>query len=79
MSFGFFVILLRDLHCLSAALEGVTNLVQIAFISLVAFPVWALNIAVDRIDFMQNKLFLASSLLVMVTLIIPLLVKNQNS
>jgi uncharacterized membrane protein len=59
-------------------LENVASVAQIVFISIVAFPVWALNIAITRIDWIQDKLFLASSLLVLVTLIMPLLVRKPQ-
>lgn len=72
---GFFVALTIISIVYLRALEHVTSRVQTAFISLVAFPAWALNIAVDRFDFMQDKLFLGSGILVLVTLLIPLIVK----
>ena len=75
---GFFAILILICIFYLQRLEGVTSIAQLVFISCVAFPVWALNIAVDRLDFMQNKLFLASGLLVLVTLVIPLLVKSPK-
>lgn len=75
---GFFLVLIPICVLYLRSLENVTSLAQVAFISGIAFPVWALNIAVTRIEFMQNKLFLSSSLLVLVTLIIPLLVKKQQ-
>lgn len=73
---GFFLILIPFCALYLRFLEHVTSVAQIAFISGIAFPVWALNIAVDRLEFMQNKLFLSSSLLVLVTLFIPLIVKR---
>ncbi len=76
---GFFLVLVPICVLYLRMLEVVTSWAQIAFISGVAFPVWALNIAVDRIEFMQNKLFLSSSLLVLVTLVIPLLVRQPQS
>ncbi len=60
-------------------LEGVQRLVQIIFVSLVAFPAWAINIAVARIDWLQEKLFIAPTLLVIVTLAIPLLVERARN
>lgn len=75
---GFFVLLIPICVLYLRMLEVVTSRAQIAFISGIAFPVWALNIAVDRIEFMQDKLFLSSSLLVLVTLVIPLLVRKPQ-
>jgi hypothetical protein len=73
---GFFLILIPICALYLRFLENVTDVMQIAFICVIAFPVWALNIAVDRLEFMQDKLFLSSSLLVLVTLFIPLVVKR---
>lgn len=73
---GFFLILIPVCALYLRLLENVTSITQIAFISGIAFPIWALNIAVDRLEFMQNKLFLSSGLLVLVTLFIPLVVKK---
>jgi hypothetical protein len=75
---GFFVVLAIICIFYLRAMEHVTSLGQLLFISGVAFPVWALNIAIDRIDFMQDKLFLASGLLVLVTLVVPLLVRSPR-
>ena len=73
---GFFIALAVISIVYLRTLENVDSPKQIAFVSLVAFPTWALSIAVDRFDFMENKLFLASGILVLVTLVIPLIVKN---
>ena len=75
---AFFLILVVICVLYLRILEGVARLAQVAFISGVAFPVWALNIAIARIDYMQDRVFLASSLLVLVTLFIPLLVRNPQ-
>ncbi|WP_457938537.1 hypothetical protein [Mesorhizobium sp. 10J20-29] len=75
---GFFVALVLISIVYLRALEQVKSAAQIGFVSLVAFPAWALSISVDRFDFMQNKLFLASGILVLVTLIIPLILKNPK-
>lgn len=75
---GFFAIFVVVCVLYLRVLERVTKVAQILFISAVAFPVWALNIAIARLDFMQDKVFLASSLLVLVTLFIPLLVREPQ-
>ncbi len=75
---GFFVALALISIVYLRILENVKSVAQIGFVSLVAFPAWALSIAVDRFDFMQNKLFLASGILILVTLVIPLIVKNPR-
>ena len=59
-------------------LENVKKISQIIFVSAVAFPIWAINIAIARIDLLQDREFLASSLLVMVTLFIPLVIRNAR-
>ena len=71
-AFGFFVILIPICVAYLRVFERVSNWLQIAFISGIAFPVWALNIAIDRVEFLQGNLFIASGLLVLVTLIVPL-------
>jgi hypothetical protein len=72
----FFVILLAICVFYLRQLESVRSLVQIAFISLVAFPIWAANIAIARIDWLQPRAFLASCLLIVATLAIPLIVRK---
>lgn len=74
---AFFVVLIPICVAYLRLFEQVRNWLQIAFISGVAFPVWALNIAIDRIDWLQGNLFVASGLLVLVTLIVPLLAGRQ--
>jgi hypothetical protein len=74
---GFFVALLVICILYMYRLEMVTNLFQIIFVSIVAYPIWALNISIARIEWMQDREFLAGCLLVIVTLLIPLLVKPQ--
>jgi|GEM_PF-3783447 hypothetical protein len=59
-------------------LEGVTNVLQLIFVSLIAFPAWAINISVARIGWLQEKIFIAPSILVLVTLTIPLLVDRPK-
>lgn len=73
---GFFLILVLICVLYLKMIEQVTSVVQIAFISVVAFPVWAINIAIARIDFLQPRAFLPACLLIIVTLATPLLVKR---
>lgn len=74
---GFFLLLVPICVAYLRIFERVQNWLQIAFISGVAFPVWALNIAIDRIAWMQGHLFIASGLLVLVTLIVPLMAGRE--
>ena len=73
----FFVILIPICALYLRQLESVTSIRQVLFTSGIAFPIWALNIAVDRLEFMSNKLFLPSSLLILVTLLVPLVAKGE--
>ena len=75
---GFFLVLIPICALYLRFLENVKSIAQIAFIGGIAFPVWALNIAVDRLEFMHNKLFLASGLLMLVTLVVPLMTKGEE-
>ena len=73
----FFVILIPICALYLRQLENVTSIRQVLFTSGIAFPIWALNIAVDRLEFMSNKLFLPSALLILVTLLVPLVAKGE--
>lgn len=73
---GFFLLLIPICVLYLRFIEHVTRRIQIAFISLVAFPIWAANIAMERLEFLQTKPFLLSGLLVLATLFIPLVVKR---
>lgn len=57
-------------------LEMIKNYLQILFVSLVAFPVWALNIAIARIEWVQTNTSVPACLLVIITLLMPLLVRG---
>ena len=74
---GFFIILIPICIAYLRLFEKVGSWLQIAFISGVAFPIWAMNIAIDRIEWLQGNLFVASGLLVLVTLIVPLMAGRQ--
>jgi len=75
---GFFLALIPICVLYLRIFENVSSVAQVVFISGVAFPIWALNIAIDRLEFMHNKLFLASGLLVLATLVAPLLAKRGS-
>lgn len=72
---GFFLLLIPACWAYARCIHDITRKGQLAFISLVAFPVWALAIAVDRIDFLDlatDRRFVVSCLLVFVSLLAPL-------
>ena len=73
----FFVILVPICALYLRKLENVVSVRQVLFTSGIAFPIWALNIAVDRLAFMSSKLFLPSCLLILVTLLVPLVAKGE--
>jgi hypothetical protein len=52
--------------------QGVQKLQQLAFITLIAFPVWAFNIAMSRFDFIVGLAFIPGCILILVTLFSPL-------
>jgi hypothetical protein len=52
--------------------KGITSFQQLFFVTCVAFPVWAFNIAVSRFDFVANATFIPSSILILVTVFAPL-------
>jgi hypothetical protein len=52
--------------------KGVTSFQQLFFVTCIAFPVWAFNIAISRFDFVANATFIPSSTLVLVTVFAPL-------
>lgn len=74
----FFVILLVICILYLKVLEGVTKVLQIAFISGIAFPIWAVNIAIARIDWLQPRAFLPACLLIIITLVTPFFVRKAG-
>jgi hypothetical protein len=60
-------------------LAGITNIRQALFVTLVAFPVWALNISVSRFDFLANATFVPSCALVIVTVLSPVAAGPKKS
>jgi hypothetical protein len=52
--------------------QGVGSIQQLAFTSLIAFPVWAFNIAMARFDFVADKTFVPAAVLILVTVFAPL-------
>jgi hypothetical protein len=55
-----------------ARFRGIVSTQQLAFSSLLAFPVWAFNIAMARFDFMADRTFIAGAILILVTVFAPL-------
>jgi hypothetical protein len=55
-----------------ARFRGIASTQQLAFSSLLAFPIWAFNIAMARFDFMADKSFIAGAILILVTVFAPL-------
>ncbi len=78
-AYGFFIALVPICVAYLRILEDVRSWPQIVFTSFIAFPIWALNIAVYRLEWMHNKLFLSSGLLVLVTLVLPLVTKGVGT
>lgn len=72
---GFFAALVVLCIFYMYLIEEIRNIYQIIFVSLVAFPIWSINISMFRIDWMTGKEFLAGCLLIIVTLIVPLIVR----
>jgi hypothetical protein len=69
--YGFFVALLL-LCALYVKLVKNASYVRFVFITLIVFPVWAMNIAVARSDFLSNNTWLPASVLFIVTATSPL-------
>jgi hypothetical protein len=75
--YGFFVVLVIACWFYLSRFKGVSNLYQLLFVTLVAFPVWAFNIAVARFDFIANATFIPSCVLIVVTLFAPLIAPSK--
>jgi di/tricarboxylate transporter len=54
-------------------LQKVTALSQLAFTSLIAFPVWATNIMISRFDWLVANSYAPSCILIVVTVVAPLI------
>jgi len=52
--------------------QGVSSIQQLVFTSLIAFPVWAFNIAMARFDFIADRTFIPAAILILVTVFAPL-------
>lgn len=76
---AFFAVLLVACWLYLARLQAVDNPIQLAFITLVAFPVWAFNIAVPRFDFMADTGFIPACVLILVSLFAPLVVRPKKT
>lgn len=59
-------------------IDKVASRAQIFFVSVVAFPVWAMNIAVDRIaEFDEPNRFIPGVILIVVSVFIPIFVQPR--
>ena len=54
-------------------LQGVRALGQLIFTSLIAFPVWAMNIMISRFDWLAANSYVPSCILIIVTVVAPLI------
>jgi hypothetical protein len=70
----FFAILLLACWLYLRRFQGISNLKQLIFITIIAFPVWAFNISVSRFDFMADTGFIPACILIVVSLFSPLIV-----
>jgi hypothetical protein len=52
--------------------QGIVSIQQLVFTSLIAFPVWAFNIAMARFDFVADRTFIPAAVLILVTVFAPL-------
>jgi hypothetical protein len=59
--------------------QSVTDVKQLLFTSLIAFPVWALNIAIARFDWISGQEFIAAVVLILVTVFSPLIFPTPAS
>jgi hypothetical protein len=53
--------------------QEISSIQQLAFTSLVAFPIWAINIAIARFDYIANRTFIPTAFLILVTVFAPLI------
>lgn len=78
-SLVFFLILIPICWLYLYYFQEVESKVQLFFTSLIAFPLWASNMAIDRIDCLADKRFLPAAGLIIVTLLAPLVIALQNN
>ncbi len=76
---GFFIALIPVCWLYLARFQGVTSKLQLAFTSLIAFPIWSSSIAIDRIDYLADKRFLPACFLIIVTLVAPFVVRGSST
>jgi hypothetical protein len=72
--YGFFAALLIACWLYLHRLQRVTSIQELIFITFIAFPVWAFNIAVSRFDSIADKTFIPACILIIVTVFSPLVV-----
>jgi hypothetical protein len=70
--YGFFIALTIACFLYLKRLQGVQSTQELCFITLVAFPVWAFNIAVARFAFVADVTFIPACALILVTLFSPI-------
>jgi hypothetical protein len=59
-------------------LQNVAALGQLIFTSLVAFPVWAMNIMIARFDWLAANSYVPSCILIIVTVVAPLIAPSAK-
>jgi hypothetical protein len=70
--YGFFALLVIACWLYLRRFKKVTSFQQLIFVTLIAFPIWALNIAIARYEFLQGKEFIPSCALILITVFAPL-------
>jgi hypothetical protein len=77
-SLSFFIILIPICWLYLLQFQNVGSKIQLFFTTFIAFPLWAANMAIDRIDFLADKRFLPAAGLIIVTLVAPLVIAKQE-
>jgi len=77
--YGFFAVLVFACWLYLRDLQSVEKISQLVFTSLVAFPVWAFNIALPRFDWISDKTFVPGCVLIIVTIFSPLIYKPPKA
>lgn len=78
---GFFVVLVPCCWAYARLVHDITRTRQLVFISFIAFPAWALAVAIDRIDTFDlatDNRFAVTCVLVVVSLLSPLFFQGGN-
>jgi thiol:disulfide interchange protein len=77
--FGFFLLLAIACWLYLSRFQEIASIQQLAFTTLVAFPVWAFNIAMARFEFVADKSFVAAAFLILVTVFSPLFAGKKQA